>query len=53
MSELPAGAFRRTLRLPTELDAEKAVASIENGVLTLRVPKAESAKPKSIKVISK
>ena len=53
MSELPAGAFRRTLRLPTELDADKTVASIENGVLTLRVPKAESARPKSIKVVSK
>ena len=53
MSELPAGAFRRTLRQPTELDADKAVASIENGILTLRVPKAESARPKSIKVASK
>ena len=53
MSELPSGAFRRTLRLPTELDADKTVASIENGVLTLRVPKAESSRPKSIKVVSK
>lgn len=53
MSELPSGAFRRTLRLPSELDADKAVANIENGVLTLRLPKAESAKPKSIKVITK
>ena len=53
MSELPVGTFRRTLRLPTELDADKAVASIENGVLTLRIPKSESARPKSIKVVSK
>ena len=53
MSELPAGAFRRTLRLPTELDADKAVASIENGVLTLRVPKAEAVKPRTIKVQTK
>lgn len=53
MSELPAGTFRRTLRLPSELDAEKTSASIENGILTLRVPKAESARPKSIKVVSK
>ncbi len=50
MSELPAGAFRRSLRLPAALDAEKAEAKIENGVLTLRVPKAESARPKIIKV---
>ncbi len=50
LSELPAGAFRRTLRLATELDAEKAEAKIDNGVLTLRLPKAESARPKVIKV---
>jgi HSP20 family protein len=53
MSELPAGTFRRTLRLPSELNADEAVASIENGVLTLRVPKAESARPKTIKVATK
>jgi HSP20 family protein len=53
MSELPAGSFRRTLRLPTALDAEKAEAQIENGILTLRLPKAESARPKTIKVASK
>lgn len=52
LSELPSGTFRRTLRLPTELDAEKAEATIENGVLTLRLPKAESARPKVIKVAS-
>lgn len=50
LSELPFGAFRRTLRLPTELDADKAEAKIDNGVLTLRLPKAESARPKVIKV---
>lgn len=50
LSELPGGAFRRTLRLPTELDANKAEAKIENGVLTLRLPKAESARPRVIKV---
>jgi len=50
LSELPSGAFRRTLRLASELDAEKAEAKIENGVLVLRLPKAESARPKVIKV---
>jgi HSP20 family protein len=49
-SELPFGAFRRVLRLPTELDADKAEAKIDNGVLTLRLPKAESARPRVIKV---
>ena len=50
LSELPSGTFRRALRLPTDLDADKAEAKIENGVLTLRLPKAESARPKVIKV---
>ena len=46
MRELPHGSFRRTLRLPVALDAEKAQAKITDGVLTLRLPKAESARPK-------
>ena len=53
LSELPSGAFRRTLRLASELDSEKAEASIDNGVLTLRLPKAESARPKVIKVAAR
>ncbi len=50
MNELPAGDFRRSLRFPLELDAEKTTAHIENGVLTLQVAKAESVKPRSIPV---
>ena len=53
LRELPAGKFVRTLRLPSELDASKAEARIENGILTLSLPKAESAKPKTIKVAVK
>ncbi len=53
MQELPTGSFHRTLRLPAALDAEQVDAKIDDGVLTLRLPKAESAKPKKIKVISK
>lgn len=53
LSELPAGDFRRTLRLPSPLDADKAVATIENGLLTLRVPRSEAARPKNIPVASK
>ncbi len=53
LSELPVGAFRRTLRLASELDADKAEAKIDNGVLTLRLPKAESARPKVIKVAAR
>lgn len=50
LNELPRGAFCRTLRLPVALNADKAEAKIVNGVLTLRLPKAESALPKKIKV---
>ena len=53
LRELPQGAFQRTLRLPTALDAAQAEAAIANGLLTLRVPKAESARPKQIKINSK
>ncbi len=53
LQELPNGSFRRELRLPSELDAEKVEAKIENGVLSLRLPKAESARPKKIKVAVK
>jgi HSP20 family protein len=50
MNELPRGAFRRSLRMPSEIDSEKVEARIADGVLTLTLPKAESAKPKKIKV---
>ena len=50
MQELPSGSYQRELRLPTVLDADKVEARIADGVLSLRLPKAESAKPKIIKV---
>jgi len=50
MRELPHGSFRRSLRLSTPVDADKAVAKITDGLLTLSLPKAESARPKTIKV---
>jgi HSP20 family protein len=53
MHELPHGAFRRTLQLPVALDASKAEATIKDGVLTLRLSKAESARPRTIKVAVK
>lgn len=48
--ELPSGSFTRGLRLPAPIDAEHVEADVTNGVLTLRLPKAESARPKQIKV---
>ncbi len=53
IQELPAGAFQRSLRLSTPIDAEQVEAKITDGVLTLRLPKAESARPRKIKVIAK
>ena len=51
--ELRYGQFMRELALPTQVNADKARAEFEHGVLTLRLPKAEEVKPKSIKVKAK
>jgi HSP20 family protein len=53
LQERPSGKFYRTLTLPDTLDSAKAEAKMENGILTLVIPKAEEAKPKTIKVASK
>jgi HSP20 family protein len=53
LRELPNGSFRRVLRMPSEIDANKVEAKIADGVLTLRLPKAESALPKKIKIAVK
>ncbi len=53
LEELPGGSFRRELRLSAPLDAEKVEAKITDGILTLRLPKAESARAKTIKIASK
>jgi HSP20 family protein len=50
LNELPRGNFRRALRLPVEVQADKVEAKIADGVLTLNLPKAESARPKKINV---
>ncbi|MBM3123510.1 MAG: Hsp20/alpha crystallin family protein [Chloroflexi bacterium] len=50
LNELPSGSFRRTLRLPAAIEAEQVEAKIENGMLTMTLPKAESARPKKITV---
>jgi len=47
------GAFSRTLTLNVPVDADKAEAVFENGVLTLTLPKAEEIRPRVIKVKSK
>ena len=53
LRELPSCSFTRTLRLPTAIEAEAVEAKIADGVLTLTLPKAESARPKKIQVTAK
>jgi HSP20 family protein len=53
LDEICYGKFARSLSLGVDLDGSKAEAHVENGLLTLRVPKAESAKPKVVKVLAR
>jgi len=50
--EREAGTFSRMIGLPAEVDTDKVDANLENGILTVVVPKAEIAKPKQITVNS-
>jgi HSP20 family protein len=44
------GAFRRSIALPTRVDANKVSATYRDGILTVTLPKAEEVKPKQIQV---
>jgi len=44
------GNFARSFTVPETVDAEKVTAEFKNGVLTVRLPKSEKARPKSIEV---
>ena len=44
------GTFRRSIALPTRVDAGKVTATYVDGILTVTLPKAEEAKPKQIQV---
>lgn len=46
------GVFERTFALPSTVDPEKIEARFENGVLVVRIPKAERARPREIPVSS-
>lgn len=48
--ERAIGSFRRTMRLPVDVDADAVNATMRDGVLTIRLPKHEAAKPRKIKV---
>ena len=48
--ELRYGSFVRSIALPSGVQGDKASASYKNGILEIKVPKSERAKPKTVKV---
>jgi len=48
--ELWSGQFQRTVTLPFEVDASKAQATFEHGIVRITLPKAEWAKPQKIAI---
>lgn len=48
--ERSAATFTRSFTLPSDVNSEKVDASLENGILTLSLPKAEAAKPKQVTI---
>ena len=48
--ERATGEFSRFLTLPEPIDSDKVEAVLKNGVLTIKLPKAEAAKPRRIQV---
>jgi HSP20 family protein len=51
-SEYNIGPFRRIFRISSQIDQDKIKAEMDNGVITLTLPKAEEAKPRRIEVRS-
>lgn len=50
LKEMRSESFVRSLSLPTRVDAERAEANFENGVITITLPKLEEVKPKTISI---
>ena len=50
LNEIRRASFSRTLELPRGLVGDRATASYEHGILTLRIPKAEEVKPRQIRI---
>ena len=50
LREYRYGAFERSLRLPAEVQTDKARADFENGILTITLPKSEALKPRAINI---
>ena len=52
-SELCYGSFSRSITLPAAVNAKKVEASYEDGILEIKVPKAEEAKPTKVQIKAK
>lgn len=50
--ERPRGPFRRTLRVPFEIDAERVTARVERGLLEVELPRRSRAAPRRITVLA-
>lgn len=50
LHEYPAGTFQRSFTLSATIDQAQIQATLRHGVLRLRLPKAEQAKPRQIKI---
>ena len=50
LQEIRRGNFSRSVTLPSGLEPDKASATFENGILTLRIPRAEAVKPRQIRI---
>jgi HSP20 family protein len=50
VQEIRRSSVSRTVSLPSGLEPDKASASFEHGMLTLRIPKAEEVKPRQIRI---
>jgi HSP20 family protein len=51
-TERTFGSFERRIKVPEGVDADRITASMDNGVLSLIVPKPDRMKPKTIPVVS-
>jgi HSP20 family protein len=50
LRELASGSYERSITLPFPVDADRADAQFENGILRVVLPKAEASKPKQIAI---
>ena len=49
-SEYNVGPYRRSFQISSQIDHSKIAAQMQNGIMTLELPKAETAKPRRIQV---